>query len=303
MAKKIIVTGGCGGAGSYVVRELLEHGYEVLNLDLTEPEKSPCEFLRIDLTDYQSVVNALNGADAVVHYASDPEPDFDFETGAQRFRNNILCNYNVFNAACVHRVAKVVWASSETVLGFPFEKVRPKSIPVDETHELMPQNSYAMAKVCTEQLARTMNSLYGVPFIGLRLSNVLYTHTDHPANYAAIPSYWQDPCSRRFNLWGYIDARDAARCTRIALESGLSTAENFIIAARDTIMEQSNRELIDAAFPGVPISSNLGEHESMLCSARAAELLGWRAEYSWRDVLGEEGSPESRLSVNLESQK
>lgn len=285
MGKNIVVTGGSGGAGAYVVNELLEHGYEVLNLDRTAPGKASCEFLQIDLTDYPAVAEALSSCEAVVHFASDPEPDFDFDTGARRFHNNILCNYNVFNAACRHGVEKVVWASSETVLGFPFEKVQPKSVPVDESHELMPQNSYAMAKVCTEQLGETMNRLYGVPFIGLQLSNVLFIGKDHPANYEAIPSYWEDLCSRSFNLWGYVDARDAARCCRMALESDITSAENFIIAASDTIMRQNNHELIAAAFPGVPIAKSLGEHETMLCTRKAEKMFGWKAEYSWRNVL------------------
>lgn len=285
MSQKIAVTGGSGGAGSYVARELLNHGYDVLNIDLNTPGAGVCEFLQADLTEYEAVLSALEGVSSVIHFASDPEPDFDFDTGAKRFRNNMLCNYNVFNAACALQLDKVVWSSSETVLGFPFEKVRPRSVPVDETHELMPQNSYAMAKVCTEQLADMMNRLYGVPFIGLRLTNILYTHTDHPANFNAIPSYWEDPCSRAFNLWGYIDARDAARCARLALESDITTSEHFIVAAADTIMRQNNRELIDAAFPGLPIDRDMGEHESMLCSARAERMLGWKARYSWRTVL------------------
>lgn len=291
MPEKIIVTGGSGGVGAYVVRELLAHGYEVLNLDRAAPADPQGDFLPIDLTDYDAVADAFRGYDAVVHYASDPEPDFDFSTGARRFHNNMLCNYNVFNAACRFEMKKVVWASSETVLGFPFEKVQPKSLPVDESHELMPQNSYAMAKVCTEQLAETMNTLYGVPFVGLRLTNVLYIQTDHPANFEAIPSYWENPCSRSFNLWGYIDARDAAGASRLALESDILNSENFIISAPDTIMRQPNRELVDACFPDVPIDPGLGEHESMLRSKKAEQRLGWRARYSWRRVIGDPVSP------------
>ena len=283
------MTGGSGGAGSYVVRELLDHGYDVVNIDRAEPASKQCDFLFADLTEYADVAEAMEGVDAVVHFASHPEPDFDFVTGARRFHNNMLCNYNVFNAACALKLEKVVWASSETVLGFPFDKVWPKSVPVDESHDLMPQNSYAMAKVCTENLAGMMNTLHGVPFIGLRLSNVLYTGTTHPANYEAIPTYWEDPLSRKFNLWGYIDARDSASCARLALESNITGSEQFIIAAPDTIMRQSNSELIDAAFPGVPMDDGLGPCESMLCTAKAEKMLGWKAKYTWRKVLGSDG--------------
>ena len=100
MSKKIVVTGGCGGAGSYVVRELMAHDYEVLVLDIVPPREDNWHFKQVDLTEYAAVVDALSAYDAAVHFASNPEPDFDFATGAERFRNNTLCTYNVFNAAC-----------------------------------------------------------------------------------------------------------------------------------------------------------------------------------------------------------
>lgn len=288
MSKKIVVTGGCGGAGSYVVRELGEHEYEVLVLDIVPPTEPGLNFKLIDLTDYRLVQEALSGHDAVVHFASNPEPDFDFETGADRFRNNTLCTYNVFNAACAVGMEKVVWASSETVLGFPFESNKPGLVPVEDHHELQPQNSYAMSKVACELLAGHMNRLHGVNFIGLRLSNVLYTSTKARDNYQKIPSYWKDPFSRKFNLWAYIDARDSALCARLALESDLQGSENFIVAAADTIMRQPNAELMAAVFPDVPIAPGTGDLDSLISSAKAARLLGWKPNWSWRDVLHED---------------
>jgi len=286
MTKKIVVTGGSGGAGTYVIRELLDHGYEVLNLDRAIPTDNACAFTAVDLTDYEAVVAAVSGYDAIVHFAADPEPDFDFSTGARRFKNNTLCTYNVFNAACALGMEKVVWASSETILGFPFEKVQPDSVPIDESHSLKPQNSYSLSKVLCQELADRMNTLYGVPFIGLILSNVLHTDPAQQASYEKIPGYWDDPFSRKMNLWGYIDARDAARCARLALESDIPNSENFIVAAPDTIMKQTNRELMEAVFPGVPITAHTSDHESLLSTKKAARLLGWEPEYSWRTVLG-----------------
>lgn len=288
MSKKIVVTGGSGGAASYVIRELLEFGYTVKNLDMDSPPENLCLHEAIDLTDYAGVRKALEGYDAVIAYAGNPEPDFDFATGAERFANNTLCTYNVFNAACELQMDKVIWASSETVLGFPFDGNQPASVPVDETHELQPRNSYALAKVACEKVAEYMNRLYGVPFIGLRLSNVLYTGTDHPHNYQEVPGYWSDALTRKFNLWGYIDARDAAFATRLALESDITGAENFIIAAADTIMRHPNSELMDTVFPDVPITPGTGSHESLLSIKKAEEMLGWKPRFSWRDIVGNE---------------
>ena len=130
MSKKIVVTGGSGSAATYVIRDLLEHGYQVKNLDQSEPAADLCPFEKTELTDYEGVRNAMDGYDAVISYASNPEPDFDFTAGAQRFANNTLCIYNAINAACELKMEKVVWASSETVLGFPFDDNHPASVPV-----------------------------------------------------------------------------------------------------------------------------------------------------------------------------
>lgn len=283
--KNIAVTGGSGASAPYVIRELQQQGYTVLNLDIASPQTDLCAFIRTDLTDYAGVFAALHGCDAVVHFGADPEPDFDFLSGAGRFRNNTLCTYNVFNAAAALQLKKVVWASSETVLGFPFDQIKPDYLPVDEAH-IKPQNSYALSKVVCEELARHMNALYRMPIIGLRLSNIHYTDNRQAANYDAIPNYWRDPCTRKFNLWAYVDVRDAARCARLALESGITTAETFIVAAADTVMNCSNSQLVDAVFPQVPLAPGADDYCTLLSIEKAAKQLGYRPKYSWRNILG-----------------
>lgn len=293
MGRKIAVTGGSGGAGAFVVRELIEHGDEVTVLDRAPPRKggrADVRYRAVDLTEFDAVKQALAGQDAVVAFAADPEPDFDFDTGARRFRNNTLCTYNVMNAACALGLEKVVWASSETVLGFPFDGNRPLRFPVREEDPVQPQNSYSLSKVLCEELAVHLHRLHGVSMAALRLSNVLFRDTTHPANYAAVPGYWDDPADRRFNLWGYIDARDAARCARLALERFPGGAETFIVAAGDTIMNRPSRELVAAEFPGVSVDDDLGEYDSLLAIDKARRLLGWEPRHSWRSELAEKAA-------------
>ena len=285
MSKKIGVTGGSGAAGSYVVTELLNKGFDVLVIDRVPPAGSGLSYQSVDLTDYSATENALRGCDGVVHFASNPEPDFDFVTGADRFRNNTLCTYNVFNAACALGMKKVVWASSETVWGFPFATNQPVQVPVHDHDSPQPQNSYAISKVMCETAAGHLHRLHGVTFVGMRLSNVLYDGGSHRDLYQKIPDYWDDLANRKFNLWSYIDARDAARFARMALESDFEGAESFIVAAADTIMRQTNAELMQAIFPGVPILPGTGPHDSLTSSAKAADQLGWKPRWSWRDVL------------------
>ena len=282
----IAVTGGSGAAGEYVIRELQQFGYDVINLDIAPPKADLCQFIQLDLSDYASVFTALYNCQAVIHFGANPEPDFDFFTGASRFKNNALCTYNVFNAAAALAIKKVVWASSETVLGFPFANIVPDYLPVDENH-IKPQNSYALAKVIGEELARHMNALYGTAIIGLQLSNIHYLDTAQAANYSNIPTYWDDPAKRQFNLWGYVDVRDVATCTRLALEADITTAETFIVAAADTIMNCSNSELIGAAFPQLQTTPDCSDHQTLLSIDKAKRLLGYKPRYSWRHIINQ----------------
>jgi nucleoside-diphosphate-sugar epimerase len=113
--------------------------------------------------------------------------------------------------------------------------------------------------------------------IGLRFSNVM-----EPADYAEFPGFDADPARRRWNLWGYIDARDGARAIRRSLEAPITGAEVFIIANADTVMSTSNRELVARFFPGVPFDERAGENQTLLSIDKARRVLGYEPRFSWR---------------------
>jgi nucleoside-diphosphate-sugar epimerase len=278
----VAVTGGSGRAGKAIIAELVEHGYDVRNIDRVE--HPDVETVTVDLADYAATYEATEGCEVMVHMAANPEPDFDHFAAADRFGHNTLTTYNVFNAAVTREMERVIWASSETVQGLPFDRVRPSRLPLDEDDPLWPQGGYALSKVVSEELARRMHQRYDTTFVGLRFSNVL-TVGNTDAGYDAIPSYWEDPRSRSFNLWGYVDSRDVAQSVRRSLESGLGGADVFIIAAGDTIMRQTNEELIAEVMPGIPLRPGIGPHDSLLSSERAGSALGYVPQHSWRDVI------------------
>ena len=116
---RIVVTGGSGKGGAWVVRDLREHGHHVLNVDARHDGSAFGLCLVADLTDLGQTLDAFAGADAVVHFAAIPAPQLRPE--GETFRINALSTYNVFAAAVAHRLRRVVWASSETVLGLPFD--------------------------------------------------------------------------------------------------------------------------------------------------------------------------------------
>ena len=292
---KIAVTGGSCGAGLYVVDELLDHGYEVLILDRTPPPKEfHCDFTKINLTHYPDVFTALQGFDAVAHFGTDHQSNTSSVDGAKQFKTNTLSTYNVFKAAATHSMAKVVWASSETVLGFPVGAVKPVSVPLDETDTPRPQTDYALSLVVCEELAARMSELYKIPIIGLRFSNFLFDNTElGETNYHDVPEYWESPFLQRMNLWSYIDVRDAAASTRLALEANIDRAENFLIAAGDTVMNWPNKKLIESVFPEIQIKQGTGSFQSLLSTEKARKMLGFTPRYSWRDFVGEVAKPGS----------
>ncbi|HKB88912.1 MAG TPA: NAD(P)-dependent oxidoreductase [Opitutaceae bacterium] len=277
--KKIVVTGGSGKAGRAIVRELLAHGYEVLNVDAVAPAENLCPLLRADLTNYGETVEVLAGAWGVVHMAAIPANNLF--APERTFRENTLSTFNVFQAAALLKLTRVVWASSETTLGLPFDRVQPAVMPIDEAHYPFPESTYSLSKVVGETMADQFARWSGIPFVGLRFSNVMEPH-DYTQHFMT----WQkDPKIRKWNLWGYIDARDAAQSARLGLEVAITGSDNFIIAAADTVMLMPNAELLAAVFPGSRLAPGTGQHETLLSIGKARRMLGFEPRYTWRDAV------------------
>ncbi|MGX1159530.1 nucleoside-diphosphate-sugar epimerase [Arthrobacter sp. SLBN-100] len=284
---RVAVTGGSGKLGRHVVRRLADDGHEVLNLD-REGERNP-GLVVVDLRNYGQVLDVLlgvddrhSGFDAVVHLGAIPAPGIIPD--AATFENNMLATYNVFQAARRAGIKKVVYASSETVLGLPFD-VDPPYIPVDEEYPARPESTYSLVKHLEEQMAVELTRWDPeLSISGLRFSNVM-----DAGDYARFPSFDADATLRKWNLWGYIDGRDGAQAVARALENGQPGFEAYIIANADTVMSRSSASLAAEVFPGVKVTKELGEHETMLSIDKARRLLGFEPEHSWRDHLA--GTP------------
>ncbi|WP_434615844.1 NAD-dependent epimerase/dehydratase family protein [Arthrobacter sp. A5] len=293
--KTIAVTGAHGKAGRAAVTDLLAHGYSVHASDITGPvgrnSDLGCPTMRVDLTDYGQALQALSGTDAVVHLANIPEPGM--YPPAETINRNTAANQNVFLAAAALRLERVVWASSETTLGLPFggsDKAGERDgelhyAPVDEEHFPYPSSAYALSKVLGEQAAAHVSGWSGIPFVGLRISNIFA-----PEDYARVPGFWPDAPSRRWNLWGYVDVRDVAAACRNALEADTTGSENVIIAAADTIMDRPSSDLLDEVFPGLERHGTIRGHETLLSIKAARSLIGYRPAHSWRDGIAARGA-------------
>ncbi|WP_104140956.1 NAD(P)-dependent oxidoreductase [Arthrobacter sp. ZGTC131] len=286
---RIAVTGGSGKLGRHVVRRLVEDGHAVLNLDRAG-ERSP-QLAVVDLRNYGQVLDVVlglddrhEGFDAIVHLGAIPAPGI--VPDAATFENNMLSTYNVFQAARRAGIKKIVYASSETVLGLPFD-VDPPYIPVDEEYPARPESTYSLVKHLEEQMAIEMTRWDPeLSITGLRFSNVM-----DAGDYEDFPSFDADATLRKWNLWGYIDGRDGAQAVARALEHGTPGFEAFIIANEDTVMSRSSASLAAEVFPNVKVTRELGEHETMLSIEKAKRLLGFAPEHSWRTYHSNRTTP------------
>ncbi|MEH0927460.1 NAD-dependent epimerase/dehydratase family protein [Micromonospora sp. CPCC 205558] len=287
LPRRVVVTGATGKLGRSVVAHLRAVGVDVLAVDRVggrDPRDVGGEFLLVDLTDYGQVVEAFTGGadehaggiDAVVHLAAVPAPGL--MSNATTFANNSAATYNVFAAARAAGIKRVVWASSETVLGLPFDTPPPYA-PVDEEYAPRPESTYSLNKALEEEMARHFCRWDPeLVMVGLRFSNVMDVE-----DYAPFPSFDVDPRLRRWNLWGYIDARDGAQAVERALAHDQPGADVFIIANADTVMTRSSASLMAEVYPGVEIRKELGEHETLLSIDKARRVLGYEPRHSWRD--------------------
>jgi nucleoside-diphosphate-sugar epimerase len=275
--------------GRAVVDDLLGHGWDVVALDRVPSPRPDVVSSIVDLRDFGDAVEALSGiddrhagVDALVHLAAIPAPGL--HANATTFANNITASYNTYSAALRAGVRKIVWASSETVLGLPFDEP-PPYVPVDEEYPPRPNSTYSLVKVLEEELARQLCRWHpDLSMTGLRFSNVMNVE-----DYAQFPSFDADPRARSWNLWGYIDARDGAQAVRRALEHRVAGADVFIIANADTVMSRDNDSLLAEVFPDVPRSRPVGPHETLLSIDKARRVLGYSPTHSWRDEVGGPG--------------
>ena len=275
---RVVVTGGSGKAGRAVVADLTASGHDVLSVDLAASLDPDAPTLAVDLVDLGETLEALSGADAVVHLAAVPAPGI--RPDGATFANNMMSTYNVFTAATRLGLERVVWASSETLIGLPFDREQPRYAPIDEDHPLLPESHYALSKLAGEAIAAQFHRWSGIPFVALRISNIMEEH-----DYARFPGFWDDATLRAWNLWGYVDAADVAQAVRLSLSADASGAPAYLVAAADTCMSRPSADLLAEVYPDVPMREEIEGHQTLLSVDRARAELGYEPAYSWRDYV------------------
>jgi len=292
--KRVIVTGGSGKLGKEVVLYLVEAGYIVVNVDKFPPPKGAApanvKYVFADLTDMGQAMECLSeidgsykGVDAVVHLAAIPAPGM--AANSHLFGNNALSTYNILEASRKLGIKKVVLASSETLIGLPFDPHDPVSLPITEESPRRPESAYSLSKlvgeVMADQFARWDPEL---SVFSLRFSNVMSRE-----DYVSFPTWQHDPSLRKWNCWGYIDARDGGQAVELCISSALKGHHEFLVANEETVMTAPSAEICKAVFPKVKYApvAGLGPNQTVLSIEKAKKMLGFKPKYKWTEQVQE----------------
>ena len=292
---RILFTGGSGKAGRHACAYLRDQGHRIVNFDQVPLGLEGVDDRLGDMTDLGQVYDALSSIanfddllpgtgvpkfDAVVHFAAVPRI---LVTGdAECYRTNTLGTYNVIDAALKMGVRKIIFASSETTYGVCFAdgERKPDYLPIDEEHPVIPEDSYAMSKVCNEVTARSFQRRSGADIYGLRINNVIEPH-EYAENF---PAYMTDPDLRLRNIFAYIDARDLGHMVQCCLETDGLGFEVFNVSNDDHSVALDTDALVARYYEGVPVA-DMGPRETFYSNAKAKRMVGFKPAHSWTSYL------------------
>ena len=269
---RVAVTGSAGRIGASVVADLAGRGHQVTGLDLRRGDHPGVRHLAADLTDAGHVYSGLAGAEAVVHLGawSGTVPDTEV------YAANTAGAFNVLRACADLGIRRVVTASSAQVYGFKANP--PVYVPVDEDHPLRPQNSYALAKIASEEAAEYFCRRHGLEAVTFRFMGIRRPEEVPPQ----IEILRADPASGVGLLWTRTDVRDAARACTLAVEAASVEPGVYNLTGRSIIASEDTAVLVERLFgAATEVRAELPGRSSPMSCARAEAAFGWRPAFVW----------------------
>ena len=274
-----IVTGAAGLLGRHVARRFVAAGWNVTGIDrAADPSADDFDVTIVDLANHSEALDAIGAADCLVHCAAIPRP-----TGMDAqavFTTNMALMYNALAAAEARRIARVVYASSFSVLGLPFapQPVAIARLPVDEDHPIAPQDVYALSKWLGEEMLDAWCRRTTMNAVSLRLP---WIQTAESFLREVVPR--RETPDAALDLWAYIDAEDAADAFFVASTAPIRGHERFFVAAADSYCEIPSATLAEQYMADTQLHRPISGHDSLIDCGKAATILGFRALRSWRD--------------------
>lgn len=289
----IAVTGGNGKIGEAILDHLGDRGYETVNVARgKQREDASDEYVTTDLLDAGETYGALakGDVDAVVHMGTIPRPDFHAQHRV--YESNAMSTVHVLEAAEALGLESVCIASSINAMGAEHQQRTPdvRYLPIDEGHPRTPDDVYGIAKHAMEV---TADGFGRRPSTDLTISSLRYPWVtteeelrEHVVERDRSLSSLHEvhPATGRHVMFSYLHMDDATAIARKAIEADFAGHEVFWAVAADTTADASTDEVIDEFYPDAAVRGDFDEHETLFDLSKAAELLGWEPEHSWRDL-------------------
>ena len=304
--KKVLVTGGAGFIGSFVVTELLKEnvGEIVIYDNLTrgdmsyikEQLKDPrCKYFKGDLREIDLLNSAMIGCDYVIHLAAMwllhckdyPRTAFDV---------NIQGTFNVLEACVNNKVSRLAYSSSASVYGDASE------VPMTEDHPFNNRNFYGATKIACEAMCRAFYGRYSLDYVGLRYMNVYGPHQDQTAAYTGVVPIMLNKIDANeapvingdgTQAYDFIYVEDVARSNILALKA-VSTDEFYNVGSGvqtsikelcDLILELKESDLKVIYKPYSEDDARRMVQNRIGCPIKASRDLDFDYKYSLREGL------------------
>ena len=270
---KIALTGGSGGIGRAIIAQALPQGHSFVSIDRVPPadmqEQANLRFIQADISDYDQLVRAFEGCDALIHMAAIPSP-FRLPDHIVH-NNNVVGSYNALRAAVEHGIMRICQASSVNAIGLSYSRApRFDYFPLDEGHPNYTEEPYGLSKWICEQQADSFARRYE----SIRIASMRF-HWVVPDRAKAAQAFGHASADVAKHLWAYTLFDAAARACLLSLNAPFEGHEAFYIVAPDTTVDVPSLELAQKFFPNVPIRGDLSGNRSFFSSAKAKRLLGW----------------------------
>jgi nucleoside-diphosphate-sugar epimerase len=195
---------------------------------------------------------------------------------------------NIIESACKLGIKKIILASSITTYGVTYAEgnIDYPHFPLTEASPTEPMDVYATSKVCMERIAHSFAKRFrGVDIYCLRIGAVI-----EPENHAQkFNAYLTRPQDFKVHAWSYTDARDLGNMVDCCLRTnGLGFQVFNAVNDEITVGEQEGtaEEILGRMCPGTKFMRRLGEREAPVCNKKIKEMVGFREEFPWREVLG-----------------
>ncbi|MBI82888.1 MAG: hypothetical protein CMJ81_06810 [Planctomycetaceae bacterium] len=309
---KVLVTGGSGIVGHYVIDELYKLGHEVINADacrmtgnlghsgvtgqLASADAAVTmrgnwpqlpTFFEVEIADYGQVISAMDSCDVVISLASRPSASHYVEEDV--VRTNTMSMWNVCRAAEQLKIKRIVLGSSYNAVGAmstakrwkPRDVKPPEYLPLDQHASTRAEDPYAIAKWLGEEIGEAFSrrspwmAIASMRFNGMWDDRYFRHLQANPIS---------DPWTRCQGFWTYLHIRDAARaCVEAVTNDNWKGHHRFFLNAKDTMINIPTMDAIQTVYPDVPLKQEFDGFEAPISNQHVKDVLGWEPLHSWRD--------------------